>query len=439
MIARKHSRTMARRPRHTILSTLLISLSSWAHLASAVLECIPTMSFPSGLLPNQVFTLGFKNDEFAPGSLISAHLMCYSDTDALRSVLTLGGSYAGNQMSPNSPTTSISVFQATKALANCPNNKFNLFYEYESPGRSTAQAECLDTFSLQLASTSSLPMPSHSTSTPTATSSLVPTGTATTPSGHNTPADDHPTSPSIGLIIGASVGVVALIFVILVVLLVWRKRQQAQARIDYLFSDSLVPSSGFKNDKPIYGRSDPNDDPSATHPPAAMDAPVRQPSYRLPYSQPAKDYKYPRGPQEESPPQRQPSHRLPYSQPAKDYKYPRGPQEESPPQRQPSCRPPYSQPSKDHKYPRGPQEESPQPSYRLPYSLPANDYKYPRGPQEESPPQRQPSYRLPYSQPPNDYNYSRGPQEESPQPSYRLPYSLPANDYDYPRGPQGMQ
>ncbi|KAF9940405.1 hypothetical protein BGZ67_007743 [Mortierella alpina] len=450
------------------------------------------MSFPSGLLPNQVFTLGFKIDEFTPGSLIAAYLMCSPGNSTLRDIQALGGSYGEHQMSPNSPTTSISVLQAKKALVNCPNNNFVLLYEYTPLDGITLKAPCSDNFSLQIAPTSSLPVPTgtatemppltYTLSTPSpSTHTLMPIDP--TPSGHNTPEDDRSTSPSIGLIIGASVGVVALIFVILVVLLVWRKRQQAQARIDYLFSDSLMASSGFKNDKPIYGRSDPNDDPSATHPPPAMDAlvvPMNHDRYRDPRPRPgctqiiqpppqlphaAAQHAHYRQQQhqqqqqqrqnaglchkydpenchkeeEELPPQQQPSYRLPYSQPVKDYKYPRGPQEESPPQRQPSYRLPYSQPAKDYKYPRGPQEESPQPSYRLPYSLPANDYDYPRGPQEESPPQRQPSYRLPYSQPPNDYNYPRGPQEESPQPSYRLPYSLPANDYDYPRGPQGMQ
>ncbi|KAF9570901.1 hypothetical protein EC968_001210 [Mortierella alpina] len=203
------------------------------------------------------------------------------------------------------------------------------------------------------------------------------TPTNPTPSGHTTPEDmkddDSSTSPSIGLITGASVGVVALIFVILAVILVWRKRQQAQARIDHLFNDSLMASSGFQNDKPIYGRrSDPNDDHSATHLPAAMDGAA---ALGMSMNHEQQKYLHPRPPG---------SGGSGYSQNSNN--------------NQPLPRLPH--PTAQHAHYRQQQQQQQHPG---PYHEYDQEYFH----KEELPPQRQPSYRLPYSQPANDYNYPR--------------------------------
>ncbi|KAF9203012.1 hypothetical protein BGZ49_006891 [Haplosporangium sp. Z 27] len=140
-------------------------------------------------------------------------------------------------------------------------------------------------------------------------------------------------SPSTAVIAGGSVGVVAAIFVTLAGILIWRKKQQRKMNLDDLFmgDSSLAAASGFS--KPIYARSDPDEDrhharegsvvvpmgtahsragsppplmPAQPYPAAISmgqqdmgfyndadnsDYPVhRQPSYRLPYNHSGYDY-----------------------------------------------------------------------------------------------------------------------------------------------------
>ncbi|KAF9359320.1 hypothetical protein BGX26_012605 [Mortierella sp. AD094] len=72
-------------------------------------------------------------------------------------------------------------------------------------------------------------------------------------------------SPPTAVIASASVGVIAAIFVILAAMLIWRKRQQRKTSLDGLFmgDSSLAAASGFLA-KPIYARSDPDEDQHRT-------------------------------------------------------------------------------------------------------------------------------------------------------------------------------
>ncbi|KAF9109274.1 hypothetical protein BGX27_007795 [Mortierella sp. AM989] len=177
----------------------------------------------------------------------------------------------------------------------------------------------------------------HSSGTGGTGGTATSTDSANVPSQTDSSSSDlqkpNTTSPSTVAIICASVGVVAAIFVILAVILVWRKRQQRRMSLDSLFmgDSSLAAASGFSA-KPIYARSDPEKLPLSngseggaggmtrlqpTSPPPSMPT---QP-YPAATAMGQRDMAY-RNDIESSdhyPSQRQPSYRLPHHHPSHDY------------------------------------------------------------------------------------------------------------------------
>ncbi|KAG0298713.1 hypothetical protein BGZ98_000116 [Dissophora globulifera] len=222
--------------------------------------------------------------------------------------MALGSNYSSEDFAPNSPTVIITATEAAAALAACSDNTF--YVQYTSTVLLLNQvAKCNGNFSIQAPETTdAAPSPASSPSiTPAATSPTVtpttspspaitatpplssPTETSTTfstatpspspetgdgrvdaplsdptspapsPSPSDTPSatdlqqqqselqsSNSSSAPSIKTVAIASGSVLGGIFVVLVGMLIWRKRQQREESFDHMFGNSsLAAASGF--------------------------------------------------------------------------------------------------------------------------------------------------------------------------------------------------
>lgn len=263
----------------------------------------------------------------------------------------------------------------------------------------------------------------------------TPSATATAPGELSPSTSPHQggsvgsKAPSIGSITGASVGAVAGVFVILVAVLFWRKRQQTPARIGDMFKD-VAALTGFQNDKTAFGQSDPSKHLAAQR--ATMDAVVVAAAPTSSASQAPYQHHYN--------PQYPYQHQYPYQQKEQQHHHPHHQQRQQPglhyaynfdQQDQRDCSSHsegrYSQSASDSNCPRGPQEEA---SSQLSHSQPS-----PNSEEDiHSKSQEQPSLKLTQPLLSDENNSSRGPHVNL---SFQLPYWQPVDQRDIPRGPQG--
>ncbi|KAG0364794.1 hypothetical protein BC939DRAFT_526582 [Gamsiella multidivaricata] len=301
-------------PRHRLLFVLSLCLQAVA----ANIVCISPTSLPAGLQPGTPLTLAYSADLTDMLSAITANLVCSSTGNKAlvlgskygfrdSPTVTITDPQAHNALA-SCPTNNFYVEYESSILGKTQVAKCNGGFSIQlvsatpsgpivpstsssqipttSPSQITTSPATTTTTTVSVPGTpaatstrSSKPSPSIHPPKTTAPASggggsgpgnggdLPGSQTSSSATGTLDPAPTQETSssdleksstsgPSTVVIAGASIGVVAGIFVILAALLAWRKRAQRKEAVsfDQFYNDSLAAASGF-DAKPIYARS----------------------------------------------------------------------------------------------------------------------------------------------------------------------------------------